>query len=98
MKPFLDRLRDIVGAGGLIFVGLLFLAVGYLFGTLFVFGGWKGVLGFVLIATVIGAFESAVGFIIFAPFRLIWRLVSGAKPEAPEKPAADESKGLQLLT
>lgn len=89
MKSFLEKIIIMLDFGTALLMALLTMGLGYLLSTLVISGGWEILVGLLLIGGLISLFENAVGFVLLAPFRAIWRLTVGRRerkqPETPPK-------------
>ncbi|WOD29671.1 hypothetical protein RYH70_06275 [Alloalcanivorax xenomutans] len=90
MKTLFEKILDGAGLLTLFGVGLLFLAAGYLLATLVLMGGIKVLIGFLILAALVGLMEAGVAAILMLPYRL-WVRIFGNRTE-PAAPASDEGK------
>lgn len=90
MKTLFERIVDGVGLLTLFGAGLLFLAVGYLLATVALMGGIKVLIGFLVLAALVGLMEAGVAAILMLPYRL-WVRIFGNRTE-PAAPVSDEGK------
>lgn len=90
MKTLFEKILDGAGLLTLFGVGLLFLAAGYLLATLALMGGIKVLIGFLVLAALVGLMEAGVAAILMLPYRL-WVRIFGNRTE-PAAPVSDEGK------
>lgn len=90
MNRILDMLLVAVRFLIISFFALMMVSVGFILAAILFEFGWKALLGFVLLVAFIGMLEAGVGFVLFAPFRLIGRIFSSGKTE--EVPAVSEEE------